>query len=252
MITETVNLEGKTACIAIPAYAGMVQADVIGEMLKVSQWLASQKCNLKYFALKGCSLVTKARNDIVREFLSGPGDALVMIDDDIVFEAVDLERIIWWLIAGKDVVAGFYRQKTDKVEYRADLVNRDDKPVMGENGRLIELERVGTGFMGIRREVLETLIVTNPLLKYTGKDEKDTYALFDTKLQNGKYIGEDYAFCDLVREHGFKVWGDPYCKLIHVGRYEFSGSLSDGFTKNAVDSEGREEAHEVSQLREAA
>lgn len=251
-VTKEVNLEGKSVCVAIPAYAGVVQADMVGELLKASQWFAAQKCNWKYFALKGCSLVTKARNDIVREFMSGPGEALIMIDDDIIFKAEDLERLVWWLIAGKDVVAGFYRQKQDKIEYRADLVNRNDKPVMGEGGRLIELERVGTGFMGIRREVLEVLITTNPLLRYTGKGDLTTYALFDTKLVNGQYIGEDYAFCDLVRAHGFKVWGDPYCELTHVGRYEFKGSLSDGFTQNAVDSERREEAHEGSNLREAA
>lgn len=254
--TETVDLSKERVCITIPAYSGKVEVDATASLLLAGQWFTAQQCDWAFAGMKGCSLVTKARNTIVAKFLSHPNkySILVMIDDDIVFMPEDLQRLVWWAASGKDVVAGFYRQKKLDVEYRTDLVNRDDRPVFTEGGRLLEVERIGTGFMAIRREVLEHLIESNPNLYYVDKNEDPAYALFDTKLEAKGYIGEDYAFCDLARRHGFRVWGDPYCHLTHVGRFEFSGSLSDGFFKadHAVDSERRETPQQGSLFREAA
>jgi hypothetical protein len=47
-------------------------------------------------------------------------------------------------------------------------------------------------------------------------------AVFDFAIVNGKYVGEDYLFCDRATSMGFKVHIDVDISLPHVGSYEFT------------------------------
>jgi hypothetical protein len=37
-----------------------------------------------------------------------------------------------------------------------------------------------------------------------------------------RFLGEDWAFCELARELGFKVWLDPSIRVAHSGRYFYT------------------------------
>lgn len=41
-----------------------------------------------------------------------------------------------------------------------------------------------------------------------------------------RYLSEDYAFCQLMRRIGQRVWLCPWIELTHVGTYMFGGSLA--------------------------
>ena len=86
----------------------------------------------------------------------------------------------------------------------------------------------GTGFMLIKRHVIEALIDEHPEWSVENR-QGDGYvsAVFDFAIKDGKYIGEDYLFCDRATEAGFKVWVDVEINLPHIG--------VDSFERNFVD-----------------
>ena len=38
-------------------------------------------------------------------------------------------------------------------------------------------------------------------------------------------LSEDYHFCKLARDNGYKVWAAPWVVLSHIGTYLFTGGL---------------------------
>ena len=87
--------------------------------------------------------------------------------------------------------------------------------------------------MMIKRYVLEKLIEDHPEWIYETKPDEggNAYAVFDFAIINGKYTGEDYLFCDRVREAGFEVWVDVEISLPHVGQEEFTRNFVEDVIK---------------------
>jgi hypothetical protein len=157
-----------------------------------------------------------------------------------------------FVAAGKDVIAGTYPRKkiywnNVRMALQVDPDAPDEmlehaatrfsfKPV-GEfpreiGGTPIECEHVTTGFMCIKREVIEKLIRGSEYLEYNVPDAKTDvrlvrYKIFDTGISpsTNELLGEDYWFCERAREAGFKVWLQPDVQLTHTGTYVFRGSL---------------------------
>ena len=42
---------------------------------------------------------------------------------------------------------------------------------------------------------------------------------------DSRLLSEDYHFCKIARQAGFKVWAAPWAELTHTGTYIFSGAL---------------------------
>lgn len=106
---------------------------------------------------------------------------------------------------------------------------------------LLECDMVATGFLLIKRRVIETMceMYADRVFHHEAYDA-DVIDLFPTGLLplptfplNGKgkpmWWGEDYAFSVMARKVGFKIWMDPVIPLVHAGRQIWRGD----FTKNA-------------------
>ena len=53
-----------------------------------------------------------------------------------------------------------------------------------------------------------------------------THEYFATSIdKSGALLSEDYHFCELWREHGGKVYANPFVKLEHVGTYTYTGDI---------------------------
>ena len=92
-----------------------------------------------------------------------------------------------------------------------------------------EVLDIGTGFLMIKRHVLEKMFTRYYDLKYINNINLDDrfepymYALFDTwLLHTGEYLSEDYAFCKRWRDMGGKVYAHNDVKLGHSGYHTFS------------------------------
>ena len=184
---------------------------------------------------------------------------MMFIDADINFDALD---ILHMLQHDKDVIVGAYPKKEldwpsikDAIERGLDegavkdtAANYAINPLWDYNEEtdtrrldiqdgLVRLKDAGTGFMIIKRSVIEKMIEAYPDLYFNNdlnfEEEfaKWTYLFFDCMHEEGtkRYLSEDYAFCRRWQKLGGDIWLDPLVKLDHVGHYTFNGNVSKMF-----------------------
>jgi hypothetical protein len=253
-------LQKQKIYIATPCYGGMTSAFYTQGIASLFQIAAAYGIHLAYETIVNESLITRARNNIVSDFLSLKDYThLVFIDADIQFQALDVFRLI--LHRKKDaVVAGAYPMKAinwtavsgqntieDMLEAASTYaINLPPEKTNGKEtisveleGDLLEVLDAGTGFMAIPRGVLENMIEEyGDDISYTGDDTyidkktglltkktKTFYALFDTsiELKTNRYLSEDYTFCRRLQDIGGKIYIDHKIILNHVGSYVYRG-----------------------------
>ena len=102
---------------------------------------------------------------------------------------------------------------------------------------LVELSRLGTGLMLIRRDVLEGVRTACPDLAFNPDPAElqahrlgeQAHAFFSEMIdpETRALLSEDYAFCRRVRDADFRIWLAPWVKTTHSGPAIFQGSLPD-------------------------
>jgi len=143
----------------------------------------------------------------------------------------------------KDVVGGAYPKKTidwDAIKAASSdiapaqlkyvgaeyAVNYSEEP----KSDLVEVKDLATGFLLMRRQVIEKMISQHKNLQYKNTIIRDAsydqnfYALFDTSIDTDKvYLSEDYTFCRRWQAMNGKIFVDRSISLDHIGTYTFSG-----------------------------
>ena len=237
------NLIQKTTLIvATPCYGGLVNEKYTQSLLQLAALSIQNKMKFGYFTRSNESLITRARNDLIFSFLQTSATHIMFIDADINFNPEDVFKMI---SADKDIITGAYPTKiidwynmsksknlsistlqSNAIRYASGVIGA----VKTKDG-LLEIDHGATGFMLIKREVIEKMIKNYPETKYMPEvyDESSQqgmpkYALFDTMIENGKYLSEDYTFCRRWQKMGGKIYVDPSIVLDHVGTYTFKGA----------------------------
>tara|TARA_E500000331_G_C17239727_1_gene706484 strand:- start:493 stop:1044 length:552 start_codon:yes stop_codon:yes gene_type:complete len=103
----------------------------------------------------------------------------------------------------------------------------------------VEVEHGTAGFMMIRRHVFEKIIEKKPNLRikkniFTSEglmEYMNLYNFFDFKFnaKTGQYTGEDFNFCKLAKNCGFKIHAYTKDFIAHCGRHEYTGRYYDEF-----------------------
>jgi hypothetical protein len=219
------DLTGRSIFIALPAYDFKVSLKLAISLARFTQVAGKHGISVHMGSICGCSVVSRARNLLVKDMIDSDATDLLFIDSDINFEPDDILRLMaWGADPKKGIVAGVPRTRSENKVYIADL-DYDENGELTMNGMgLVRGKRVATAFMLIRREVFEQMMAAHPEWVY--KDQRSDRmipCLFDFKLTEEGYIGEDFLFCDRARELGFEVWIDPTIKLGHMGVQEYEG-----------------------------
>ena len=172
------------------------------------------------------SLISRSRNRVASNMLDMDLTHLLFIDCDIVFDPADVQRLI---DADEDVVCGLYplKQLTHKPVINYPGKEHPTKP-------LIKVGHAGTGFMLIKKSVLEKLAVDERSY-HPYKNEKGVrsvcYDFFPVKIHQGKdgpeYFSEDWGFCHICEEAGIDIWVDPAVQVGHRGTIQYPLSLPD-------------------------
>ena len=204
------------------------------------------------------SLIQRARNYVVDEFLRSECTHLMFIDSDIGFDARDV-MMLAALASDEsryDVIAGPYPKKViawEKIKQAVDRGVADVEPrnlerFVGdfafnpvpeiEKFRVdepVEVMEAGTGFMMIKRSTFERFAEKYPELSYVPDHQRsdhfdgqrEIHLYFDSVIDDDerRYLSEDYHFCKMVRAAGMGVYLCPWMKLQHVGHYVFGGDL---------------------------
>lgn len=218
------KLQNSHIHFATPCYGGNIMEACFSSYLRFSMLAMRHNIPFSVDTMVNESLVTRARNNLVAKFLANPSAThLMFVDADIAWEPEDLLRMV---LHNKGVVCGAYPMKTEPIKYVLNVLKgaKHAHP-------LYEVSTSGTGFMLIKREIIEGLITAMPELKYRdslnlgAQFEPHMYALFDTVIdENGHYLSEDWTFCKRVREVlGKPIWVDSEVKLDHIGTRRFKG-----------------------------
>jgi glycosyltransferase involved in cell wall biosynthesis len=206
------------------------------------------------------SLITRARNYCVDEFMRSDFKHLMFIDSDIGFDPQDIIAMMALQIQNEeyDIIGGPYPKKCiswEKIKLAVDKGIADENPTVLDKyvgdfvfnpkegsgtfsiGEPVEVLEIGTGFMLIRKEAMEKFRDTYPEYHYKpdhvrteqfdGSREILQYFQAEIDPKSKRYLSEDYWFCQKAQEAGLKTWLCPWMKLSHVGTYIFGGSLAD-------------------------
>lgn len=219
---KRVSLEGRKLFIGIPAYDGKISIKLAYTLAQLMPKAMSLGVSVQLGHVSGCSIITMARNMLVDQFLQSDCTELLFIDGDVLAQADDILRLMAQS-GDKDITAGSYPRRSRDRKFFMDLYF-DENNELEFDGAMMRINRVGTGFMLIRRNVIEAIAEKSE--KYLGQDGIGNVAnVFDFKLMDGKFVGEDYSFCDKARDQGFKVWLDVEISLPHVGQEEFTNNF---------------------------
>lgn len=212
--------------VAIPCYDGKLNIQAACQIAQLTNAANKYGFSIQLTYIAGCSIITKARNALAHRFMQSDATDLLFVDADINFTCEDVLRIMA-LSADKDVVAGAYPRRADDKKFFTDIYY----PLELTDG-LLRVERVGTGFMLIRRHVLEKLEADHPEWKFWVNTEQTHHtAFFDFMQTSEGYIGEDYLFCNRACAAGFKIHLDPEINLGHFGSTEYTGHFGEQVLK---------------------
>lgn len=258
-------LRQKHIFIATPCYGGQIGEPYFRSMMRLA--ILFNKYNIQYTVstLANESLVTRGRNTLTSFFMENQAAThLFFIDADIEFNPEDILRMVAY---DKPIVVGAYPKKAinwdsilgaarnTELEETAETIEghssnyvvnfdfmTDEKgnktPQVQIEDNLVKLKDAGTGFMCIKKEVIQQMFDKHPEYKYVNdinvdnKFEPFMYALFDTMIdpESRRYLSEDYMFCRTWQNMGGTVYLDPRTALSHVGHYTFRGNIRKLFT----------------------
>jgi hypothetical protein len=245
--------------IATPMYGGMNHGLYMKSCLDLQTVMMKYNIEVKFSFLFNESLITRARNYLVDEFLRSDHTHMMFIDSDIHFDPND---VIALMALDKDVIGGPYPKKSinwsnvaDTARRHPDLNPRELENLVGEYvfnvvkgtqqfqvSEPLEVMEIGTGHMMIKRQVFEKLAEAFPNIKYkpdhVGQAHFDgsryIHAYFDTVIDTAdsyigggsdRYLSEDYMFCQMWRKIGGQVHLCPWMKTQHIGTYAFTGNM---------------------------
>ena len=181
---------------------------------------ARDRVGFERFVVHGDSLVHRARNAIAHRFLASDCTHLLMVDADMEFSPADVLALA---AANVDVVGGVCSRK---VLGSGPVLTPLEGGEVREDG-LVEVARIGTGFMLISRSSLERIAAAYPDDVYVastgdaGHAGQDVHAFFQSPLLGRELISEDFFFCDRWRSVGGRVWAHPGVRPGHVGSYTY-------------------------------
>ena len=208
--------------VATPCYGSWLSEDYFHSILDLQNLCREENIALRIQTLGQESLVTRARNNLVAKGMANPtATHLMFIDADIGFETLDVYKLI---ASDKDVIGGLYPKKNYPVQYVINTIPGEEQQESG----IQEVHDIGTGFLLIKRHVIEMMFQRYTDLKYKNSLNLDTkfepfmYALFDTwLLPDGNYLSEDYTFCKRWKDMGGKIFAHNDVRLRHSGYHTF-------------------------------
>jgi hypothetical protein len=262
-IKKYVETYNPTVYILTPCFASLCYVTYVDGLMRTIDLFKVFNVNLHVHFCRNDSLVSRARNNLVAKAMSDPKMTHIMfIDNDITWNPYDILKL---MISDKHIIGGAYplkQYKWDKIANDTNQVStwidkKNNNSVLKDtidNSNMIQynlvnyninylsnnlqieenvasVKHLATGFMMIKRTVIEKMQQAFPSTKYTDdvgflhdKENDHAYALFDCGVEDGHYMSEDWLFCQRWTKMGGNISLDVSINLNHTGVEEFSGS----------------------------
>jgi hypothetical protein len=228
--------------------------------MKTIEFLKQMNITVCIEFCKNDSLVSRARNNLVAKAMSDAQCThILFIDNDISWNPVDILKLI---VSDKPLVGGVYPLKHydwTKLSptYVADILSKKNASLLKTtvsnedmiqhnmlhynvnymdrtlsiHNNLARVKHLATGFMMIRREMMEQMMAAYSDTKYVDDvqflqphENAMAYALFDCGVREGHYFSEDWLFCDRWSKLGGEIYIDVSINLCHTGIEDYKGS----------------------------
>ena len=212
------ELRKKKIFIATPMYGGNCTGMFSKACIDLATMCANYGVETRFFFIFNESLITRARNYLVDEFLRAEGFThLMFIDSDIHFDPRDVLSLAVLCDDDKPIIGGPYGKKCiawEKIRRAVDIGIADEEPdelakftgdfvfnpVLGTKemkvNEPVEVLEIGTGFMMVKRDVFDDWKKAFPQFHYKPdhnrsqffKGDRYIHAYFDTVIDNDAYM----------------------------------------------------------------
>lgn len=218
--------------VATPAYDNKVDSEFAHALAESAYCCPAFDVHLTFTIMRGGAFIDLTRNILARMFLQDEAFAscthLFFIDGDLKWSP---NAFVGLVRSDLPICAGVYPKRQDTVEYPVRFAEHPEKGGLWveeeEDGfQWIMGDRVPTGFLCIRRDIVEELAAEADQLDIHGQDGP-VPDLFQTTLVDAddvrfpgskRYVGEDYAFCDRYRaKYGKPIHIWPDIDFVHGG-----------------------------------
>lgn len=262
------QLRANKLFVATPMYGGQCAGMFAKSTADLSAMCTSYGIPLQFYYLFNESLITRARNYCVDEFMRSEAEHLMFIDSDIGFNPQDVIALMALQAQEPEkyeIIGGPYPKKCiswEKIKLAVDKGIADEdanvlerfvgdyvfNPKNGSGsipiGEPVEVLEIGTGFMMITKAALKKFLAKYPEYMYKpdhvrtehfdGTREIMMFFQAEVDPVTKRYLSEDYWFCQKAQQAEIKTWFCPWMRLQHVGSYIFGGSLADLATIGAA------------------
>lgn len=219
--------------VALPSYEGKIYCDTADAVIR--EVFAAHQKGIQFVPQFRINNMMSAmvRNWMVGKFLEGNLSHMAFVDWDVHFPTGTLVRL---MERDVDICGAAYPFRSDPVDFPMAWLGAPGSPIYMVNPKtnerddkgLVEVSGIPTGCLVIKRECLEKMIALRPDLEYfePSLPDKKAYSLFEWVRKEKLIYTEDFAFCYLARECGYRVWLDPDIDMMHVGPKQFKGNIA--------------------------
>lgn len=222
--------------VGTPMYAMKCHGAYLSSVLSLMQLCHQLGVRIAISTICNESLLQRSRNYIADEFLRSGFTHLLFVDSDIQFRP---EYVLALLMMDKDIVGGDYTNK--KIDWErlvrsglpADKLHllAGDLPTPAKTGDLVETHVLPTGFMLIKRKVLEKIQVAFPEYHYKPDHNfmqcfngtRYIQMFFNSEMDEDtqELLSEYEFFCRTWRKIGGKIYTCPWMALTHIGMHKY-------------------------------
>ncbi len=204
-------------------------------------------------------LATKFYNGVAHEATGEIADIMVILDDDVQFDPRDLWKIVAQARERQEPVGGIYVTRSRSPHIASRLL--PGQPFVFGKPETVEVEYLATGFMAVPRACVQKLVEVGTSEGFEtglhgqrhyidhceiGVGDTPCYDMFGTykiddhsKPGSVHRLSEDWAFCESLRQCGYKVWADQSIILSHRAVVSITcHDLPDGSVDASMLSEG--------------
>jgi len=246
--------------LATPMFGGNCSGLYAKACMDLAVLCARWGIDLRFYALFNESLITRARNYCVDEFMRSGFTHFLFVDADIGFNPEDVIAMLALQTEESpyDIIGGPYPKKNISWEKIVAAVNKGvadkdpqilDKfvgdfvfnPKAGTSqiplGEPCDVLEIGTGYMMVRRKTFEKFAEAFPQYLYRpdhvrtehfdGSRKIMMYFQAEIDPKSERYLSEDYWFCQKIQELNLHTYLCPWMKTQHVGTMIYGGSLAD-------------------------
>lgn len=264
-VTEYLSKNKVCLYVLTPHYGGMCHVTYMTSLIATISRMKEVGVEMHLEFCNNDSLVSRARNNLVAKAMTNPNMThMLFIDNDITW---DPDSILKLLVADKPIVGGIYPLKhynwdklvstnqatpnvvqnwidrknqsmfkdaiadVDMVHHRMLSYNLNySTPTLKIENNLTAVRHIATGFMMIKRKVIEKMQLAFPSTKYvddvgflSSKESEQAFALFDCGVEDGHYFSEDWLFCHRWTKMGGEIHVDVTINLNHTGPVDYRG-----------------------------